>query len=113
VLSTTSPAVAIYPLDLSISASSSWTWSVFASAQSSNANNAGALATVEFAQNTDTVLYTLPQCPGASGPMGGAVGFVFGLLGSVTQTWITESVYLAQDYSDPGNLIGVYLRYST
>lgn len=100
----------LYPLKMPITERSSWTWNLFASLQPENANGYEPYTGVYFTQADDAIIYSLPQCPGVSGPSGGVVGFVFGMETDIP--FATAEVFLAQDYSDSTNVAGVYLRYT-
>jgi hypothetical protein len=70
----------IYPLNLAIAQSHSWTWNTYAAASPRQIQGLDALAGVMLTAGMVEVIYQLPSCPPVTGPSGGSVGFVFGII---------------------------------
>lgn len=106
------PGLLFFELEMPISQSSTWTWETLAQYSPGIVNGEnGALNGAYFSPDTLELLYPQFPCPGVSGPSGGVIGYTFAINNDIPYS--TASVFLNQDYSDPSNLVGIYLRYST
>ena len=115
----TYPTIAVYKGLVGISQSSSWSFETFANLSPLKpiAENSisGDFTTADFRQGLTEIIFAM-QCPGPSSPAGGAVTYVFmidPLPVTAGNVYASAQLALTQDYTDPANPVGVYLRYES